>query len=107
MTMVIRPSATWETGTLVFRIGPTSRPCNKQQVERMPAIANAHIEPFHFLRQVRIEPRNNVVVPWGERARRRRGTPGRAHSLARFSSCALIATTTVLADMSTAPAAGV
>lgn len=31
----------------------------------------------------------------------------RIHSLTRFKSCALIATTTVLADMSTAPTAGV
>ena len=36
-----------------------------------------------------------------------RGYARRAHSLTRFSNCALIATTTVLADMSTAPMAGV
>ena len=36
----------------------------------------------------------------------RPGISERVHSLTRFNSCALIATTTVLADMSTAPSSG-
>jgi hypothetical protein len=34
------------------------RVARKPQVERMPSIADAHVEALHFLRQFRIEPEN-------------------------------------------------